>query len=45
MVSGWSLRTRGGFVCRRLQAVGNAMAAVLSKDVVDIEVPTARGLA
>lgn len=37
-----SLRTLGGSVTRRLQAVNTAMAPVLSKDAADIEVPTAR---
>lgn len=32
-------------MARKLQALGIAMAPVLSKDVADIEVPTARGLA
>lgn len=44
-VSGRRRRTRGGPAGGRLQAVGIAMAPVLSKDVADIEVPTARGLA
>ena len=33
-----------GFVARKPQALDIAMAPVLSKDVADIEVPTARGL-